>query len=418
MKSIIINTPPPTISGNLHIGHIFSYTHIDCFARATKFLGNNVKFPIGFDCNGLPTENLLRKSDKSIDDYCQDYLNLFKKMGFQMDFDNYYKTIDFDANKFFSILFEKGVIYEAEKETWFDEALQTPLADCEVVEKDGVMIGEVSKKPVVKRLSKQFFLKTLKHKTNLLKLAKKIEFYPPQMQNRLIDWIENLNQDWCISRDRTFGIKISNSQKVFDTWFISALTHCQYSKQADFHFQSHEIIRSWCFYSLVMAYHLNNGIPFKKVFISGWCIGKDGQKFSKSAGNFIDPSKLIDAYGVNPIRFWAIKANWGADTYFDENVILNGRRLIVKFENAKRFFVLRDAKAEPTKLRRNLTQEFKAILETYNLSKALDFLYKEFFNFCDDKIEKCKTGDQDINKNFNILLEFEKMFLIFFNLNK
>lgn len=424
-KIIFINTPPPTISGNLHLGHLFSYTHIDCVARGEKYLGNNIKFPIGFDCNGIPTENLLRKTNQSIekiDIYCQDYLNLFKTMGFQMDFDNFYKTIDFDANLIFQQLKNQNLIYEDEKETWFDSALNTPLADCEVIEKDGVMIGEVSKKPVIKQKSTQFFLKTLEFKNELLQLANVIEFYPLKMKSKLTNWIENLNQDWCISRDRNFGIKINSSDKVFDTWFISGLTFNKYNQNSDYHFQSHEIIRSWCFYSLVMAYHLNKNIPFKKVFISGWCIAKDGQKLSKSSGNFIDPSVLIEKYGVNPIRFWAMKANWGTDTYFDENVLLNGRRLETKIINAERFFLLKDKdiylKQIQAKDEFEISLEFKNLIKKFEYSNALNFLYNEFFKFCDIEIEKCKRQEANIYETFTKFLFFKKAFSIFLNLKK
>jgi valyl-tRNA synthetase len=406
-----INTPPPTISGNLHIGHIFSYTHIDTIARAQKYLGNKIYFPIGFDCNGLPTENLLRKSDKPIDEYCENYLKLFKKMGFQMDFDNYYKTIDFNVLPIFNELKNRGLIYKATKEVWFDTALNTPLSNSEVIEKNGNMIGEVSKKLVIKKETEQYFLKTVEFKERLLELANKIEFYPPKMKTKLIIWIENLNQDWCITRDREFGIKIEN--KVFDTWFISALTYCRFNKQSDYHFQSHEIIRSWCFYSLVMSMHLNNDMPFKKVFISGWCLAKDGEKFSKSSSNGLDPLKLIEKYGINPIRFWACKVNWGTDAYFDENVVLNGRKLIIKLENAQRFFELKNAIQIDIDFIDNV---FISLLKNYDISGSLNHLYKEFFLFCGKDIEECKTANQDfINQKYSILLSYKKAFDIFIN---
>lgn len=430
---IFINTPPPTISGNLHIGHIFSYTHIDAMARAMRYLGKDVHFPIGFDCNGIPSENLLRQnSDKNIDNYILEYIELFQNMGFEMDFENPYKTIDLTkkANDVFRELKKLKLIYEAEKEVWFDTALKTPLSDNEVIEQDGQMIGEVSKKPVVRQITKQFFLKTVGYKKKFLQLSEEIRFHPEEMRVKLTSWIKNLEQDWCISRDRAFGIKIDGTEKVFDTWFVSALKHCLFSEQSDFHFQGHEIIRSWCFYSLVMSMHLKGLIPFKHVFISGWCIGKDGQKLSKSKGNFINPNKLIEQYGVNPIRFWALKARWGADTFFDENVILNGRRLMVKLENAERFFILKAKENPEIKYYYfgladgwfdGVKQDFRRFLRHYEIAEALNYLYDSFFIFCSQRIEACKKAEVQvdfISLNYALLGEYKKMFQVFFNLSK
>jgi valyl-tRNA synthetase len=425
-KIVYINTPPPTISGNLHIGHIFSYTHIDVINRIEKYLGNKVNFPIGFDCNGIPTEKLLQNTNKSINDFCQDYIKLFKIMGYEMGYDFFYKTIDCDAKLIFFQLTQKGLIYKAKKEIWFDTFFNTPLSNNEVIEKNGKFIGEVSKKPVIKKQVEHYFLRTVEFKNRLLELAKLIEFYPDFMINKLIDWIENLNQDWCITRDRDFGIKIED--KVFDTWFISALTFNKFNKQSDYHFQSHEIIRSWCFYSLVMSMHLYDNIPFKKVFISGWCVDKNKNKLSKSLNNTIDPLILIDKYGVNPIRFWACKSDWGCDTHFDQNVLLNGRRFITKFINAKKFFEMRayvindDHFFLETQGILNmdyLTYEpIIKLFQNHRIKESLELFYKDFFEFCDVEIEKCKIDNSLTEKSFTKLLQFYKIYKVFFNIDK
>src|SRR3990167_11257285 len=60
-KIFNIDTPPPTVSGSLHIGHIFSYTQTDIIARFKRMTGSNVFYPFGFDDNGLPTERYVEK---------------------------------------------------------------------------------------------------------------------------------------------------------------------------------------------------------------------------------------------------------------------------------------------------------------------------------------------------------------------
>ena len=59
-----VDTPPPTVSGSLHIGHIFSYTQTDIIARYQRMLGKSVFYPMGFDDNGLPTEKYVEKKKK------------------------------------------------------------------------------------------------------------------------------------------------------------------------------------------------------------------------------------------------------------------------------------------------------------------------------------------------------------------
>ena len=55
-ETFIVDTPPPTVSGSLHVGHVFSYTHTDIIARYQRMLGKNIFYPMGWDDNGLPTE--------------------------------------------------------------------------------------------------------------------------------------------------------------------------------------------------------------------------------------------------------------------------------------------------------------------------------------------------------------------------
>lgn len=414
---IRIDTPPPTISGNLHIGHIFSYCHIDIIARYLKYKGENVSFPIGFDCNGLPTERLMRKDkDYSLDKYINKYIDLFKTMGFQMDFNNYYKTIDFDVlcNAIFKTLVDSGIIYKAKKECYFDPVYNTPLSNTEIEKIDGKSISEISKKEVIRKEVEHYFLKIVEIKNELLEFIKPINFYPESKKQILINWIENLQEDWCISRDRKFGIKINGTDKVFDTWFASAFTNI-YNFGSDIRFQSHEIIRSWCFYSIVIAYYMNETIPFKDVIISGWVVDKEGNKFSKSLGNFKDVNKLIEQYNVNPIRFWCAYSGIGNDTHLDENILKIGKRLEVKLINAERFFTMQDFDKDVDIENWTVELYFKSLMDGYNISEAIKYLYNEFFNFCSNDIELCKKDKEQLALSYAHLLRFKKMFAIFLN---
>ena len=425
---IKIDTPPPTISGNLHIGHIFSYCHIDIMARYWKYLKYDVKFPIGFDCNGLPTEKLIKKDQEySLEKYINKYIDLFETMRFTMDFDNHYKTLDFDkiANNIFFILEKQKIIYKDKKECYFDPIYNTPLSNTEIEEVNGILISEISKKPIIKTEVEHYFLKTVEIKEELLEFIKPIKFYPESKKQILINWIENLKEDWCISRDREYGIKINNTNKVFDTWFCSALTHLftktrtpdEYIKN-QIRFQSHEIIRSWCFYSIVLSYYINKFPPFKDVIISGWVVDKQGNKFSKSLGNYKDVNKLIEQYGINPIRYWCAYSGIGNDTHFDENVIKIGKRLETKVINAERFFDMNLCTKDTNqyKIEYDFEIEFKTLMNQYDISEAIKYLYNAFFDFCSNDIENCKKNKDLLDSNYFKFLKYKELFSVFLNL--
>lgn len=109
-KVFSIDTPPPTVSGKLHIGHVFSYTQAEMIARFKRMQGYDVFYPFGFDDNGLPTERLVEKDEKiranelsrsefrrkcinTIDKYEKEFKNLWKRLGFSVDWDLQYQTI-------------------------------------------------------------------------------------------------------------------------------------------------------------------------------------------------------------------------------------------------------------------------------------------------------------------------------------
>ena len=254
-----------------------------------------------------------------------------------------------------------------------------------------VKVGERSKEPIEIIDSTQWYVNTLQFKEDLLVLAKYINFHPAHLKNRLIQWIEGLNQDWCISRDRFFGIEIPDNgdlQQVFDTWFTSSSSPfiCRENERLkddksidklDDRFktttalrpQAHEIIRTWTFSTMLKTYlmalidknllkeRLKNKdritdwlekdlgvsfiteklIPWKDVMLSGWCLAKDGAKMSKSAGNVITPTSLIEEKGSDIVRYWSGSCSLGVDTAFNETKFLDGKKLINKLINATKF---------------------------------------------------------------------------------
>jgi valyl-tRNA synthetase len=260
-----------------------------------------------------------------------------------------------------------------------------------------VKFFEKGDKPLEFIPSRQWFVRILDKKEILLKKGSEVIWEPHFAKTRFDDWTKNLAFDWNISRQRYFGIPIpvwypidsngvvqfnepifpstaslpidptihapdgydeSHRNKpngfygeadVFDTWFTSSLTpqlssQWDYNKErhkklfpADIRPQSHEIIRTWAFYTIVKAYLHENTLPWKRVIISGWVLDPDRKKMSKSKGNVETPETWITQYTADGVRYWSAKARIGVDTTFDINVMKNGARLVTKLFNAGKF---------------------------------------------------------------------------------
>lgn len=239
----------------------------------------------------------------------------------------------------------------------------------------------------------QWFVKTIEHKEALLKRSNELNWYPKSMKIKLDNWIEGTSWDWCISRQRYFGVpfpvwyskkvgeegKIIYANKedlpvdpmvdlpkgysrdeveadldVMDTWATSSVSpqlssHGISEKYtidsnrhkklfpADLRPQAHEILRTWAYYTILKAHLHQDSLPWKNIMISGWCLATDKSKMSKSKGNVIVPQDLLNTYGADILRYWAATAKLGADIVYSEDVMKNGKRLVNKLWNASKF---------------------------------------------------------------------------------
>ncbi len=563
-NDFVIDTPPPTISGSLHIGHIFSYCHIDFIARYQRMIGKDVFYPMGFDDNGLPTERLVEKKyklkayktnreefvklcHKVSEEHRKEFRELFKRIGLSIDWRQEYNTISRNSRALsqmsFLDLYNKDQLYQQEQPMLWDIADQTAIAQAEIEEieftsymnylkfstnngrditiattrpellpacvaifvhpqderystyigskaitplfevevpiisdenvkiekgsgavmcctfgddmdlhwwkkhslpmkiiinkygricnlnkfvknttaisaleglkiKDArakmielifeqivhreeiihkVKCAERSGSPLEILPTKQWFIKVIEHKEKLLEIVKECNWHPPSKRVIIEKWIENLKWDWCISRQRYFGVplplwysnrigekgkiilpnktqlpinplkdlpvgysrnEVTTENDVMDTWATSSL-----SPQLNSHYinenykldsareifpshlrpQAHEIIRTWAFYTIVKSHLHNKNKPWHNLMISGWCLAEDKSKMSKSKGNIIEPLTLLDKYGADVIRYWTSNSHLGSDTVYSENVIKMGKRLITKIWNAGKF---------------------------------------------------------------------------------
>jgi len=684
-ETFVVDTPPPTVSGSLHIGHVFSYTHTDVMVRQARMRGMNVFYPMGWDDNGLPTERRVQnyfhvrcdpgaayepglelaaadaKQGKELPrlvsrpnfiELCERvtaedervFEDLFRRIALSVDWSLQYETIGRRARHLsqlsFLDLFEKGHLYHTDAPTMWDVDFQTAVAQAEMedrlrpgayhqiefavrgggedqsfaiattrpellaacvgvtahpddaryrhlfgrealtplfrvpvpifpseladptkgtgilmvctfgdqtdlvwwrdhalalrqlVGRDGrlapvefgsdafpsedpeaarAFYAELVGKPVGKARqaivellrrpegsatgrgaplvrepepiehtvkfyekgerplelvsTRQWFVRLLDKKAALIAKGAEVQWHPSFMGIRFRDWTENLQLDWCVSRQRYFGVPIpvwyplgadgkpdhgrpivarreslpvdpttdappgfqpsqrnapggfAGESDIFDTWFTSSLTPQigsgweldpeRHRKlfPADVRPQSHEIIRTWAFYTIAKAMLHEDRVPWRHAAISGWVLDPERKKMSKSRGNVVVPTPLIEEHTADAVRYWAASARLGTDTAVDEKVFRIGKRLATKIFNAGKFALAQTAEVHPVSAEldrafaaelRSLVDSASASFERFNHAQALAETESFFWNrFTDTFLELAKARARD-----------------------
>lgn len=614
-----IDTPPPTVSGKMHIGHAFSYSQQDFVARYKRMCGFSVFYPFGTDDNGLATERLVEKlknvkgtrmDRNEFIKLCEDtlkeirpkYVQDWKNLAVSCDYNVFYSTINDHCRKIsqrsFIELYNEGREYQKEAPTIWCTHCQTAIAQVELEDKefessfldvvfmleDGKeliiattrpelfpscvavfahpddkrykkLFGKKAKVPLFNQLvpilpderanpekgtgavmcatfgdqtdiewykahnlplaisigknglmtdkagkysglsikdarkaiaedlqkagllksqkkikhvvnvhercgteieilnTKQWFIKYLDLKEKFLKAGSELEWHPEHMKNRLDNWINGLQWDWCISRQRFFGVpfpvwyckkcgevmladinklpvdpltdkpskkckcgsnEFIGEKDVLDTWATSSLTPTiaveLFPKLKDKLFpmslrpQAHDIISFWLFNTMAKSQMRYKKNPWKTVMISGWALDPKGEKMSKSKGNVIEPQVVVEKYGADALRFWASGSKLGEDLSYQEKDIVTGQKTITKLWNAAKFSMgnLKDYSVKkPKKLEafdswmlsklNRTVKEATEHFENYEYSRSRHETDKLFWqNFCDNYLEIVK----------------------------
>ncbi|NMC64236.1 MAG: valine--tRNA ligase, partial [SAR324 cluster bacterium] len=190
-------------------------------------------------------------------------------------------------------------------------------------------------------------------------------------------------------------------------WGIDAERHKKLFPM-DMRPQAHDIIRTWAFVTIAKAWLHEREIPWKHAVISGWILDPDRKKMSKSKGNVVTPSHLLDEYSSDGVRYWASKARLGADTAFDVGVFKIGQKLVTKLFNASRFVFshLERTGLNPLDIQvsniqheldctlieqlRSVIAESTEAFEKFDYASALQNTEEAFWSFCDNYLELVK----------------------------
>ena len=341
-KKFYITTPIYYPSANFHIGHCYTTIVADAIARYKRLTGYDVFYLTGTDEHG---EKIQKKANEAgvtpkeyVDKIVANAKDLWKSL--DISYDKFIRTTDEEhvkcVQKIFERLYKQGDIYKGEYKGLYCTPCESFWTETQLINGKcpdcGRDVHEVSEEA--------YFFKLSKYQDRLVKYYEENPDFiePESRKNEMINnFIKPGLADLCVSRTSfDWGIPVTFDDKhVVYVWldaltnYISALGYLSdddslFKKYwpCDLHIVGKEIIRFHTIVWPIMLMALDLPLP-KKVFGHGWLV-IDGGKISKSLGNYKDPREYIDAYGVDAVRYFALReVPFGSDGSFSEEALIN-----------------------------------------------------------------------------------------------
>ncbi len=327
-KNFYITTPIYYPSGRPHMGHAYSSIIADFFARFKSIDDYNVHFLTGTDEHGLKIQRSAEKAGKDPKEFCDQISQTFKDLSKTLNLSNtdFIRTTEYRHKKtvqhLWSLLEKNDDIYLSNYSGWYSVSDEAFYNEDEIEEIEGKKIAKSSKSTVEWIEEESYFFRLSKWQKPLL------EFYennpdfilPESRKNEVISFVKSGLKDLSVSR-KTFkwGIPVpSNDKHIIYVWldaltnYLSALNYPDTNDElfkkfwpASIHLIGKDILRFHAVYWPAFLLAAKIELP-KKVYGHGWILSGE-EKMSKSKGNILDPLKIIEEYGLDPLRYYLIK---------------------------------------------------------------------------------------------------------------
>ena len=327
-KNFYITTPIYYPSGKPHMGHAYSSIIADFFARFKLIDDYNVHFLTGTDEHGLKIQRSAEKAGKDPKEFCDQISQTFKDLSKTLNLSNtdFIRTTE-DRHKktvqhLWSLLEKNDDIYLSNYSGWYSVSDEAFYNEDEIEEIGGKKVAKSSKSNVEWIEEESYFFRLSKWQKPLL------EFYennpdfilPESRKNEVISFVKSGLKDLSVSRKTfTWGIPVpSNDKHIIYVWldaltnYLSALNYPDTNNElfkkfwpASIHLIGKDILRFHAVYWPAFLLAAKIELP-KKVYGHGWILSGE-EKMSKSKGNILDPLKIIEEYGLDPLRYYLVK---------------------------------------------------------------------------------------------------------------
>ena len=322
MKRYYITTPLYYVNAAPHIGHAYTTIAADVLARFHRSRGEAVYLLTGTDEHGQKIEDAAKAAGKHTLDFCDATSNKFRELWKHLDihFDDYIRTTEKrhedKVQELFSLLLKNGDIYKGHYEGLYDVVSEAFVKESDAVKgPGGILLSPDSGKPLQKLSEETYFFKLSKYGPRLLEHYKaNPDFLAPKPRSaEVLRFVEDGLEDISVSRTKVkWGIPVpGDPEHTIYVWFDALINYWSATAgtsnlwPADVHIVGKEIYR---FHAVIWpAMLMAAALPLpKKVFAHGWWTA-DGQKMSKSAGNFVDPYDITVEFGVDAFRYFLLR---------------------------------------------------------------------------------------------------------------